>query len=129
VVDNTPDAELTLTACHPKGSASRRIVVKARLVAAKSAKPTKSKPRPATAGTGKGRATRGARGRSLGPDPQLRPHHRVGMSSPALIGLAWWWDVSGVGRHPATWIIGVLPFLVALFPFYVVLERALPAGY
>jgi len=32
-------------------------------------------------------------------------------------------------RHPYTWLIGVLPFLIALFPFYVYLERALPAGY
>ncbi len=41
VVDNTPDAELTLTACHPKGSASQRIVIKAKLVPSKSTKPAK----------------------------------------------------------------------------------------
>lgn len=35
VVDNTPGvATLTLTACHPKGSASHRIVIKADLVTA-----------------------------------------------------------------------------------------------
>src|SRR5690606_16837535 len=33
VVDNTPDeATLTLTTCHPKGSARERLVVKARMV-------------------------------------------------------------------------------------------------
>ena len=32
VVDNTPDATFTLLACHPKGSAKQRIVVKGRMV-------------------------------------------------------------------------------------------------
>jgi LPXTG-site transpeptidase (sortase) family protein len=32
VVDKTKDAELTLTACHPKGSAAKRIVVRAKLI-------------------------------------------------------------------------------------------------
>jgi sortase (surface protein transpeptidase) len=31
VVGHTPDAVLTLTSCHPKGSAAERIVVRARL--------------------------------------------------------------------------------------------------
>ena len=43
VVANTPDPQLTLTACHPKGSAAQRIVIKAKLVPAKSAPPTKAK--------------------------------------------------------------------------------------
>ena len=34
VVNNTPDATFTLMACHPKGSARQRIVVKGRLVSA-----------------------------------------------------------------------------------------------
>ena len=46
----------------------------------------------------------------------------------AVVGLAWWWGFRR-WRHPATWLIGVLPFLVALFPFCVFLELALPAGY
>ena len=32
VVDATPDAELTLTTCHPKGSARERLIVRAKLV-------------------------------------------------------------------------------------------------
>ena len=39
----------------------------------------------------------------------------------------WWWAFRR-WRHPLTWVIGVVPFLVVLFPFYVYLERALPAG-
>ncbi len=46
----------------------------------------------------------------------------------ALVGLAWWWGFRR-WRLPLTWIVGVVPFLFVLFPFYVYLERALPAGY
>lgn len=127
VVANTPDAQLTLTACHPKGSAAKRIVVKAKLVAAKSAKLTKSKPQPASAGTGKGRTTAGLAEGLSGQTRSFEPTIVWGIVA-AVIGLAWWWTFRR-WRHPATWLIGVVPFVVALFPFYVFLERALPAGY
>jgi sortase A len=129
VVDNTPDAQLTLTACTPKGSASHRLVVKAKLVPSKSTKPTKPKPITLSTGTGKGRVTEAA-GLAQGLSGQTRslvPSVEWGIVA-ALVGLVWWWGFRR-WRHPATWILGVLPFLVALFPFYVFLERALPAGY
>jgi sortase A len=129
VVANTPGPELTLTACHPKGSAAQRIVIKAKLVPGKSTKPTKPKPRVATVGTGKARVAQGAalaEGLS-GQTRSLVPSVTWGIVA-ALVGLGWWWAFRR-WRHPLTWLIGVLPFLVALFPFYVYLERALPAGY
>ncbi len=46
----------------------------------------------------------------------------------ALVGLLWWWAFRR-WRHPFTWLIGLVPFLLVLFPFYVYLERALPNGY
>ena len=46
----------------------------------------------------------------------------------AIAGAVWWWAFRR-WRHPLTWLIGVVPFLVLLFPFYVYLERALPNGY
>ena len=58
VVDNTADAELTLTSCNPKYSAAQRIVIKARLVANQSAKPTKAPPPPARRGQEPHRAAR-----------------------------------------------------------------------
>ncbi len=128
VVDNTADAELTLTACNPKGSAAQRIVIKARLVPSKSTKPTKPKP-VVTLGTGKARATEAA-GLAEGLSGQTRslvPSVLWGIIA-AIVGLGWWWGFRR-WRHPATWLIGLLPFVVALFPFYVYLERALPAGY
>jgi sortase A len=131
VVDNTPGPELTLTACNPKGSAAQRIVIKAKLAPAKSAKPTKPRPLPvvATGGNGKARAAEQA-GLSEGLSGQTRslePSVVWGIIA-ALVGLGWWWTFRR-WRHPYTWLIGVLPFLIALFPFYVYLERALPAGY
>ena len=46
----------------------------------------------------------------------------------ALVGGAWWWFFRR-WRHPSVWVLGLIPFLLVLFPFYVYLERALPAGY
>lgn len=127
VVNNTTDAELTLTACHPKGYAEHRIVVKARLYLPKSTPP--SRPRPVATGTGKGRLSQEA---SLaegltGQERSLVPSIVWGLLA-AAVGLGWWWTFRR-WRHPLTWVVGVLPFLVALFPFYVYLERALPSGY
>jgi len=127
VVNNTPDAELTLTACTPKGSASHRIVIKAKLVVNKSSRPTI--PRPATVGTGRSRAAQQSglvQGLS-GQTKSLVPSIFFGLLA-ALVGLGWWWSFRR-WRHPFTWLIGVTPFLIALFPFYVYLERALPSGY
>jgi sortase A len=128
VVANTPDAELTLTSCNPKGSAAQRIVIKARLDYAKSTPPAIVKASPA-AGTGRSRAAEQnglAEGLS-GQTRSLAPSIFWGIIA-AIVGLGWWWGFRR-WRHPLTWLVGLVPFLVALFPFYVYLERALPAGY
>jgi sortase A len=125
VVDNTPDAELTLTSCNPKYSAAERIVTKARLVANKSATPQKPKPRP-NAGAGKARPTT-LQGNSLAASTDSIPWAVVWGVVVLAVGLAWWWAFRR-WRHPATWVIGVVPFLIALFPFYVFLERSIPQG-
>lgn len=125
VVDPPPnplEAWLTLTSCHPKGSASQRIVIHAKLVPNESSKPT---PAPPTT-IGKPRETVLAQGldgqhKSLGPT-------KLWAIIVGLIGLAWWWAFRR-WRHPLTFVLGVVPFLVVLVPFYVYLERALPAGY
>ena len=44
----------------------------------------------------------------------------------ALVGLAWWWAFRR-WRHPVTWFTGVMPFLVVLFPFYVLPRTRAPA--
>jgi sortase A len=124
VVANTPDAQLTLTSCHPKGSASQRIVVKAKLVPNKSARP--ARPRPP-----RGQANRlvesgleeGLEGETHGAAPAV-----AWGGFAAFVGLLWWWAFRR-WRHPVSWVAGVIPFLAALAPFYYYLERTLPAGY
>jgi sortase A len=127
VVGPTRDAELTLTACTPKGSAAQRIVVKAKLAPKQSAFVTLS-PKPPTTGPGKHRSSDATLAEGLsGQQRSLKPSVVWGIIA-ALVGIMWWWAFRR-WRHPRTWLLGVLPFLVALFPFYVYLERALPSGY
>ena len=129
VADHPTDAELTLTSCHPKHYAEHRIVIKARLVVRKSSPPAKPRPRPETTEHGKGRpqpVESLADGLS-GQQRSLQPSIVWGILV-ALVGLAWWWAFRRF-RHPMTWMLGVVPFLIALFPFFVYLERALPSGY
>jgi len=128
VVANTPDPELTLTACTPKGSAAQRIVVKAKLAAKTSAPPTVTPERPAASGSGKGRTSEASLAQGLsGQQRSLTPSILWGIIV-AIVGLAWWWSYRR-WRLPRTLLLGVVPFVVVLFPFYVYLERALPAGY
>jgi len=126
VVNNTRDAQLTLTSCNPRYSAAERIVIKAKLLRTASDKPNKPPtringrlippPKPEQLSTAlKGQANSVA--------PSVLWAFIV-----AIVGGLWWWAFRR-WRHPFTWLIGVVPFLVVLFPFYVYLERALPNGY
>jgi sortase A len=126
VVDNTPDAELTLTSCHPRYSAEQRLIVKAKLVRNLSTKPVappkfvngkKVKPPP------KAQLATALEGQANSIVPSVVWGFIV-----AIVGAGWWFAFRR-WRHPLTWLIGVVPFLVVLFPFYVYLERALPNGY
>jgi len=124
VVDNTPDAQLTLTTCNPKYSARERLVIKARLVPDASDAPVEVPPSTAPAERpGLDSLAEGLDGsrQSLG------PAYGWGAVA-ALVGLAWWWCFRR-WRHPLTWVAGVVPFLAVLLVFYVCLERVLPAGY
>jgi sortase A len=127
VVDNTLDAQLTLTSCNPKFSAEQRIVIKARLAPNESAKPTKPQPRKVTRG-GRVRSHDALAAEGLsGQQRSATPAVRWGLAV-LLVGLAWWWAFRR-WRHPITWVVGVIPFIAVLFAFYVYFEQALPAGY
>jgi sortase A len=126
VVDNTPDAELTLTSCHPRYSAAQRLIVKAKLlrnISTKAVRPPKFvngkkvKPPP------KAQLATALEGQANSVVPSVLWGFIV-----AIIGAGWWFAFRR-WRHPLTWMIGLVPFVVVLFPFYVYLERALPNGY
>lgn len=114
--DPSRPATLTLTTCNPKYSAAQRLVVKAELQFVE--------PLPAPAFTGKPRLSE--EGLS-GEESSKLPTIISGLIA-ALIGALWWLFFH---RHPrwTTWLVGVVPFAVALFFFYMSLERVLPSNY
>jgi len=113
--DPNRPATLTLTTCNPKYSAKQRLVVKAELQA---------EPLPAPQVPKNPKVTEaGLSGESGSKTPTL-----VTGAIAAVIGLLWWLFFH---RHPrwTSWVLGALPFAVALFLFYSFLERVLPANY
>jgi sortase A len=114
-VDPNRPATLTLTTCNPKYSAQQRLVVKGEL---------EEEPLPPPKHVGKAKLTdEGLSGEKVSKRPTL-----VTGAIAVLIGLLWWIVFH---RHPrwTSWLIGVIPFAVALFFFYAYLERVLPANY
>ena len=131
--------ELTLTSCHPKRSARQRYVVKARLRFERSDAPAKFDPSQLpdqvkeipgedTDPSQEVSASEEALRSGLAGDAGSRGPAAVWATIAAAIGLLWWWGYRRY-RHPATWLVGVLPFGIALSGAYYFLERALPAGY
>ncbi len=129
VLDPTPDparpghnlATLTLTTCNPKYSAEQRLVVKAQLQLPAG----QAAPLPPTKVKGGAQATTigGLSGESSSRAPTI-----LWGAIALAIGLLWWLLFH---RHPrwTTWLIGVVPFLAALFVAYTYLERLLPSNY
>lgn len=124
VLDPTPDARLTLTTCHPKYSAKQRLVVVATLAPDQAPLP----PPPAAS-------------QPSGPAPELAVFGEAGLSSEqsrlptigwgmatAATGGLWAWAVRR-RRQWSTYVLGAVPFLVALFFFYANLELLLPANF
>ncbi len=109
--------QITLTTCNPKYSAAQRLIVKADLAPDQVALP---------APTSRGNPQISEEGLS-GESGSTSPAALAGLIA-ALIGLAWWLLFH---RHPSwtTWLVGAVPFAVALFFFYSFLERVLPANY
>ena len=110
-------ATLALTTCNPKYSAAQRLVIKAVLEPDQVALPA---PKTSAAPSLTEEGLSGEEGSKL---PTLLSGLVV-----LLIGALWWLFFH---RHPrwTTWIIGAIPFAVALFVFYSFLERVLPANY
>ena len=116
--DPSRTATLTLTTCTPKYSAAQRLVVKAELDSQTKPLPAPHHLPPPTKLTDLGLS---------GESGSLLPAVFSGLIV-AVIGGLWW---LGFHRHPrwTNWLIGMIPFLVALFFFFTYLERVLPANY
>jgi sortase A len=128
VVGPTKDAQLTLTTCNPRFSARERLVIHARLVV------KRSSPARATVPLKIVKQPKGTKGAvsslqdSLSGDTSSRGPTFVWGAITLLVGLLWWW-LYRRWRHPGTWLVGIGPFLVVLFVFYVYFERLLPANF
>jgi sortase A len=115
----TGTGTLTLTTCTPKYSAAERLIVKATLVLAFGQTPL-----PPTINTTQGTPKiSGLSGESSSRAPAF-----LWGAIAVVVGLLWWLFFH---RHPRwwTWLIGAIPFVVALFVFYTYLERVLPSNY
>jgi sortase A len=119
VLDPVPGtATLTLTTCHPKYSASKRLIVKADLV------PTPAVPAPLPAP--RATTTRTPTGLS-GESSSKLPALMWGLLA-AIVG-ALWLLVFHRYRRWTVWFAGAIPFAIVLFVFYVNVERLLPTNY
>jgi sortase A len=110
-------ATLTLTTCEPRYQASERLIVKAQLSDTSRQPIPSSDQRPQLVlDTG-----------LSGGDESRTPVIISGLIAAAVGGL--WWLL--FHRHPrwTTFVLGLIPFLVALFVFYTYLERILPNNY
>ena len=110
-------ATLTLTTCNPKYSAAQRLIIKAELEPDQVALPA-----PEASGS-PGLTEAGLSGEEGSKLPTLLSGLVL-----LLVGLLWWLFFH---RHPrwTTWIVGAIPFAIALFIFFSYLERVLPANY
>ena len=116
VLEATPDNRLTVTTCHPRFSASQRLVVVAALkgVAAEPSPPIGPSLAPVRAGLSGGNASNG-------------PAIAWGTGA-ALTGLLVWLLGRLWRRWPA-WLLGTPVLLVVLFYFFENFSRLLPANY
>jgi sortase A len=108
---------LTLTTCHPRYSAAKRLIVVGKLEDAKPPAPAPVAPQPVA------KLDLGLSGERESRTPTV-----ISGIITALIGLLWWlW----YHRHPGwtTWFSGMIPFAVSLAVFYYFLERVLPNNY
>jgi sortase A len=112
-------ATLTLTTCNPKYSAAQRLIIHADLAPDQVALPAP----PAVSADQPKLTDEGLSGEEGSKLPAV-----IAGAIAALIGALWWLFFH---RHPrwTTWIIGAVPFAIALFFFYSFLERVLPANY
>jgi sortase A len=119
VLDATPTATLTLTTCHPRFSASRRLVVHAKLVPASSAPirdPSLAQPASPTSSLDAAHGKVDYRGAVIWGVATL------------IVGLGWW----GAFRKRRIWQVrfgGFIPFAIVCFIWFGYVDRALPGNY
>ncbi|MGH9156950.1 MAG: class E sortase [Acidimicrobiales bacterium] len=129
VLDATPDNRLTLTTCEPRFSASRRLVVVARLAPEVAPAPAPEPPPPAPPGSPTPPVRRpaadpaGLSGEAAANGPAIL----WGLLAALVAALAW-----AAGRFWRKWpayLLAAPVFLVVLFVFFENFSRLLPANF
>lgn len=131
VLDPKGDNRLTLTTCHPKYSAAKRLIVTAELrQGASDAKVATYVERELPEGYDEGAAGDLA----ADGDSEIYGFHAPTGETYAwgalllFVGIGWWYEFRR--KHSlATWMAGFVPFIVVLFFFYGGVEQMLPAGF
>ena len=129
--------ELTLTTCNPKYSAAQRLIIKAKLTPGVEGGEKAWKDGQVKLQGGKEKVSElpgfdseeqvSIEASLAGDGESLKPALFFGLVA-AGVGLLWWWAFRRF-RMFSTWIVGVVPFLGALFFCYVYIEKLLPSGY
>jgi sortase A len=120
VLDNTPDNRLTLTTCHPRFSASSRMIVTAKLIGVALAAPPPEQTTPANetladeAGLSGGTTARG---------PAVMWGVAFAAIWAAAYGIRRW-----IGHKWIVWPIALVPMGITLFIFFENFSRLLPAN-
>ncbi len=131
ILDQKGDNRLTLMACHPKYSAAQRIVVEAKLV------DNPAEPSPVAEADPQGSATALA---NLGSDEATellsggdqsarQPAILWGLAAAAVWFLAWLLGRWKRGLRWPAYLVGLVPFLVALFFCFENITKLLPSAY
>jgi sortase A len=138
VLDDIGDNRLTLTACHPKFSASQRIIVQALLVVPPALTPKLVSKPPSAVDAG--RTPVDTIRRTIADEAPVREDLDAGLGGdgghrwPALFwGAMVALFMVGVGRstkhwgRARSWAVSALPLLLVVFVFFEHLDRMLPA--
>jgi sortase A len=128
VLNQTLDARLTLTTCTPKFSATKRLILVAKLVGqAKPADPIVETPVTVPKGSTATTPTTPVEEAGLSGDTTARTPAILWGLLAALVGLGTW-QLGRRWRFWPAWLLGTPVFLLVLFVFFENFSRLLPAN-
>jgi sortase A len=130
VLEPKGDNRLTLTTCHPKYSAAKRLIITAQLQETSSDQISEYQARELPKGydeSQNGQLSSEGDGEVMGFHPPTSETYAWGFVL-LLVGIGWWYEFRR--KHSlSTWMAGFVPFFVVLFFFYGGVEEMLPPGF
>ncbi|MGH9001303.1 MAG: class E sortase [Acidimicrobiia bacterium] len=127
VLNPTAEPTLTLTTCHPKYSAAKRLIVTAALVPGATEPAPPPPPPPPGSSEAEAKPPTSLADAGLSSERSRATTVLWGVLT-ALVGATWWYGTRRWRRWPS-YLAPALPFLGVLFMFYANLERLLPSNF